>query len=56
MKIYTADKATGTFIDAFESVTDARDAIRDYEAEDRANGIYELDFYDVVDEDHCSIG
>ncbi len=53
---YTADRETGTFIEAFATVTDARDAIRNYEADDRVNSIYESDFYDIVDEDHRSIG
>lgn len=55
MKVYTADRETGTFIKEFESVKEAKEAIRNYEEEDKADGIYEADFYDVVDENHCSI-
>lgn len=55
MKVYTADKATGSFIEAFDSVADARKAIVAYEEEDKANDRFEKDFYDVVDEDHYSL-
>ena len=55
MKYYTADKETGTFIEAFDTYAEALDAIDEYEAQDKADGNYEEDFYDVVDEDHCSV-
>ena len=55
MKIFTADRETGTFIEEFKTVEEARKAIEAYEEEDKAEGIFEEDFYDVVDEDHCTI-
>lgn len=55
MKVYTADKETGTFIDEFESIEEAKAAIEKYERADKADGTYEEDFYDVVDENHCSL-
>ena len=55
MKIFTADRETGTFIEEFATVEEARKAIKAYEDEDKAEGIFEEDFYDVVDEDHCTI-
>ena len=55
MKIYTADKETGTFIDEFETIEAAMAAIEKYEIEDMNEGVYEDDFYDVVDEKHCSL-
>ena len=54
-KIYTADRETGTFIDEFETVADAKAAIEEYEETDRANDAYEPDFYDIVDENHISL-
>lgn len=54
-KIYTACRETGTFIDEFETVADAKAAIEEYEATDRENDAYEPDFYDIVDENHCSL-
>lgn len=54
-KYYTADKETGTFIDEFDNYEDALSAISQYEEQDRADGNYTRDFYDIVDEDHCHI-
>lgn len=54
-KYYTADRETGTFIDEFNTIEEARAAIVEYEISDKADGVYEEDFYDVVDEDHCSV-
>lgn len=53
-KIYTADRETGTFIDEFASIEDARAAIQQYEESDKNDGIYEPDFYDIVDEERYS--
>lgn len=54
-KIYTADRETGTFIEEFSTVEKARKAIESYEEKDKADGIYEENFYDIVDENHCTI-
>ena len=55
MNYWTADKETGTFIDAFDTIEEALEAIEKYEEEDRENGDYTEDFYDVVDDNHCSV-
>ena len=55
MKIFTADRETGTFIEKCESVEQARELIKKYEAEDMSNGLYEENFYDIVNENHESI-
>ena len=55
MKIYAADKETGTFIEEFHSIKKAHDAIARYEVEDKKEGIFKPDFYDVVNENHESI-
>lgn len=55
MEIWTADKETGSFIERFSSIEDAREAIKGYEEEDKKDGVYAPDFYDVVNEKHCRI-
>lgn len=54
-KVYTADRESGTFIEEFETVDDAKVAIGEYEEFDREDGTYEPGFYDVVDENHVSL-
>ena len=54
-KIYTANRETGTFIEEFPTVEEARKAIIDYEEKDKADGIYEENFYDIVDENHHTL-
>lgn len=54
-KVFTADRETGTFIDEFASIEEARVAIQQYEESDKADGIYEPNFYDIVDEEHHSL-
>lgn len=54
-KIYTADRETGTFIDEFETIEDAKAAIEEYEEYEKEEGVYEPDFYDIVDENHISL-
>lgn len=55
MKIYVADKETGTFIEECASIEEARELIARYEAEDEAEGTYTEGFYDIVDEEHCTL-
>lgn len=54
-KIYTADRETGTFIDECESIEEAQNKIAEYEESDKADGTYEPDFYDIVDDNHMTI-
>lgn len=53
--IYTADRETGTFIDRFDTIDEARKAILEYESTDKEEGTYTENFYDIVDENHISI-
>lgn len=55
MKIYTADKETGTFIEEFATIEEAKKAIEKYENDDKKERTYTKDFYDIVDENHISI-
>ena len=54
-KFYTANRETGTFIDEVSSIKQGMDMIAIYEWTDKANDCYEPDFYDIVDENHCSV-
>lgn len=55
MKIYTADKETGTFIEECKSIQEAKKLIQQYEKEDKKENIYTANFYDIVNEDHETI-
>lgn len=54
MKLFTADRETGTFIEPVESIEDGIARIAKYEEADKSEGTFEDDFYDVVDVNHCS--
>lgn len=53
--IYTACRETGDFIDKFDTIEEAKEAIKQYEEQDKEEGTFSDDFYDIVDENHCSI-
>lgn len=55
MKLYTADKETGTFIEEVKTLEEGKKLIAEYERNDKIEGIYEENFYDVVNEEHESI-
>ena len=55
MKFFTANRETGTFIDEFDTYEEAKKAIEEYEEQDKTDGIYEADFYEIEDENHCPI-
>lgn len=54
-KIYTAVRETGSRLCPFDSIEEAKEAIREYEEEDIKNGDYIENYYDVVDEDYFSL-
>lgn len=53
--IFVADKQTGTFIDRISSIEEGIEKIKEFENSDKAEGIFEEDFYDIVDENHCHV-
>lgn len=55
MKMYTADRETWTFIEEIDSIAEGLKLIEEYEEEDKKEGIYTEDFYDIVDENHVSV-
>jgi hypothetical protein len=54
-KYYTAARETGDIIDEFDTYEEAEEAIREYEEEDKEDGTYEDNFYDIVNYKHCSV-
>lgn len=50
MKIFTADREAGNKIEEFSSIEEAQKTIIAYEEEDKKDGTYTPDFYDVVNE------
>lgn len=55
MKMYTADRETGTFIEEIDSIAEGLKLIEEYEEEDKKEGTYTEDFYDIVYENHVSV-
>jgi hypothetical protein len=43
------DRQAGNQVDVFDSLTDAETALKLYESEDRANGDFVDDFYEIVE-------
>lgn len=48
---YVQDRQTGTRIDSYDTRAEALAALRQFEAYDQAEGIYEADFYEVAEEE-----
>lgn len=47
MKYYTADREAGNRIEAFNTIEEATQAIVAYEKEDKRDGTFTPDFYEV---------
>ena len=52
MKLYTACRETGDFIENVNSIQEGKDLIKKYEEIDRNEGDYEDNFYAIVNEKH----
>lgn len=48
MKWRTQDRETGTIIDEFNTLQEARLAVEDYEQEDKDDGNYTPNFYEII--------
>lgn len=55
MRLYVADRETGTFIEEIKTLEEGKNLIVKYEKQDKKDGIYEENFYSIVDENHCNI-
>ena len=54
-KYFTADREAGNIIAGFKTYAEAKQAVAEYEEEDRREGNYTPGFYDIVDHEHCTI-
>jgi hypothetical protein len=48
-KFIIQDRETGTFIDEFNTFDLALKALQEYENEDKQEGVYAPDFYEIVE-------
>lgn len=48
-KYYTCDREAGNKIESFNTIEEARQAIKEYEEKDKKENIYEEDFYQIYD-------
>lgn len=51
MKYIIRDKEAGNVIAEFNTLNEAEQKLREYEEEDKQDGIYEPDFYEIIKED-----
>lgn len=54
MKLFVGCRETGDLFEEVKSFDEGVRLILEYEEEDRKAGLYEEDFYDILDEDGCS--
>lgn len=52
MKLYTACRKTGDFIEKVDSIQEGKELIKKYEEIDKKEGDYEDNFYVIVNENH----
>lgn len=45
------DREAGNYIDSFATEIEAQEALRNYEEQDKKDGIYEPDFYEIYYEE-----
>lgn len=51
MRYWTRDREAGSKIEPFAALEEAREAIVDYENQDKADGTYSENFYEIYDEE-----
>lgn len=49
MKYIIRDREAGNFIDEFKTLAEAKNTLEDYEAEDKEDGTYTENFYEIVE-------
>lgn len=55
MKYWTRDREAGNKIESFATLEEAREAIANYEEQDKADDAYTEDFYEIYDEENEEI-
>ena len=53
--LYVADRETGSLIVEVADIEEGKRVIDIFEADDKKNDEFTENFYDVVDQDHCSV-
>lgn len=53
--LYTACRETGDFIEKVDTIAEGQRLIEKYENDDRNDGSYVNNFYDIVNENHSSV-
>lgn len=54
-RMFVAAKENGDFIEEVKSLEEGKRLIAEYEKADKKDGTYTEGFYDIVDEDHCTL-
>lgn len=52
---YTANRETGSKIEPVNTIQDGISKIKEYETIDKKDGVFEPNFYDVVNDDFISV-
>lgn len=52
MRLYTACRETGDFIEEVNNIQEGKERIKEYEKTDRKMDAYEDNFYAIVNENH----
>lgn len=55
MRLYTADREAGNFIEEVKNIEEGMAKIAEYEESDKKNGTYTPNFYEVEDENHYRV-
>lgn len=54
-KLYVSEKETGMKITEVDSILEGLTLISQFENDDKLDNNYKKDFYDIVDEDYCTV-
>lgn len=54
-KLFVADREAGNIIEEVKSIEEGKALIAKYEEQDKADGTYEENFYNIVDEEHNTV-
>jgi len=49
LRFQIQDKEAGNYIDSFATIEEAQEELKKYEKNDKKDGIYEPDFYEIFD-------
>lgn len=55
MRYWTRDREAGNKIESFETLEEAREAVKAYEEQDKKDRTFEADFYEIYDEEEEKI-